>query len=199
MRRHLWGHSWDMDKHKDWDKLENVLVYISKRKNVKYLANSEIITNQKNKKIKILIVTPYFYPETGGVANYVDNLSKGLVNKHGFEVIIVTSGENTNISEIKTSEMKVYRLKRWFKISNTPINPSWYFQIKKIIEKENPDVINAHMPVPFISDVTARVCGDIPFILTYHTGAMMLKGKLLEDFLIKFYESFILKATLKKS
>ncbi len=43
------------------------------------------------------------------------------------------------------------------------------------------------------------VCGDIPFILTYHTGAMMLKGKLLEDLLIKFYESSILKVTLKKA
>lgn len=59
----------------------------------------------------------------------------------------------------------------------------WYFQIKNIIKKEKPDVINAHTPVPFISDVTARVCGDIPFILTYNTGAMMLKGKLLEDLL----------------
>ena len=28
---------------------------------------------------------------------------------------------------------------------------------------------------------------------------MMLKGKLLEDLLIKFYESSILKATLKKA
>jgi glycosyltransferase involved in cell wall biosynthesis len=60
-------------------------------------------------------------------------------------------------------------------------------------------VINAHAPVPFISDVTARVCGDIPFTLTYHTGAMMLKGNLLVDSLIKFYESSILKVLLKKA
>ena len=26
---HLWGHSWEIDKRKYWDKLENVLVYIS--------------------------------------------------------------------------------------------------------------------------------------------------------------------------
>jgi glycosyltransferase involved in cell wall biosynthesis len=75
----------------------------------------------------------------------------------------------------------------------------WYFQIKNIIKKEKPDVINVHTPVPFISDITARVCNDIPFIVTYHTGSMMLKGKLLEDLLIKFYESSILKVTLKKA
>jgi hypothetical protein len=48
----------------------------------------------------------------------------------------------------------------------------WYFQIKNIIKKEKPDVINTHTPVPFISDVTARVCGDIPFILTYHAASL---------------------------
>ena len=149
--------------------------------------------------LKLMIVTPYFYPETSGVTNYVYNLSKGLVNKHGFEVIIVTSGENTNISEVKNSEMKVYRLKRWFKISNTPINPLWYFQIKKIIKKENPDVINAHMPVPFIADVTAMVCGNTPFILTYHHAGSMKKNIFLPDIIIWLYEKTIFRKTLKKA
>ena len=40
---HLWGHSWVIDKCNDWKKFEKVLSYISKRKNVRYLTNSEII------------------------------------------------------------------------------------------------------------------------------------------------------------
>lgn len=35
----------EMDKFNEWGKLENVLSYVSKRKNLKYLANSELITN----------------------------------------------------------------------------------------------------------------------------------------------------------
>ena len=35
----------EMDKFNEWGKLENVLNYVSKRKNLKYLANSEPITN----------------------------------------------------------------------------------------------------------------------------------------------------------
>jgi glycosyltransferase involved in cell wall biosynthesis len=35
----------EMDKFNEWGKLENVLSYVSKRKNLKYLANSEPITN----------------------------------------------------------------------------------------------------------------------------------------------------------
>ena len=151
-------------------------------------------------KMKLLVVTPYFYPKIGGLENYAYNISKGLKDKYGWEIVVITSNhEEKKDKKEELNGMKIYKLARWFKISNTPINPMWYFQIKNIIKKEKPDVINAHIPVPFISDVTARVCGDIPFILTYHTGAMMLKGKLLEDLLIKFYESSILKAILKKS
>jgi glycosyltransferase involved in cell wall biosynthesis/peptidoglycan/xylan/chitin deacetylase (PgdA/CDA1 family) len=201
---HLWGHSWEIEKNHYWHKLEDLLAYISNRKNLKYLTNSGVITNssikEKNNKLKIMIVTPYFYPKVGGLENYAYNIAKGLKEKYDLEIVIVTS----NYREKKDSEedlfgMKIYKLARWFKISNTPINLMWYFQIKNIIKKEKPDVINAHTPVPFISDITARVCNDIPFIVTYHTGSMMLKGKLLEDLLIKFYESSILKVTLKKA
>jgi len=151
--------------------------------------------------MKEMVVAPYFYPKIGGLENYAYNISKGLKDKYGWEIVVITSNheEKKDRKEEIIDGIKIYRLPFWFKISNTPINPIWYFQIKNIIKKEKPDVINAHTPVPFISDVTARVCGDIPFILTYHTGAMMLKGKLLEDLLIRFYESFILKATLKKA
>ncbi len=40
---HLWGHSWVIDKYNDWNKFEKVLNYISNRKNLRYLTNSEII------------------------------------------------------------------------------------------------------------------------------------------------------------
>ena len=151
-------------------------------------------------KMKCLVITPYFYPKIGGLENYAYNISQGLKDKYAWEIVVITSNhEEKKDREEELDGIKIYKLARWFKISNTPINPMWYFQIKNIIKKEKPDMINAHTPVPFISDVTARVCGDIPFILTYHTGAMMLKGKLLEDLLIKFYESSILKATLKKA
>ena len=40
---HLWGHSWEIDKHKDWERLERVLKYISNRPEVSYLNNGELI------------------------------------------------------------------------------------------------------------------------------------------------------------
>lgn len=40
---HLWGHSWEIKQHNDWDRLENVLKYISNRKDVQYVTNKELL------------------------------------------------------------------------------------------------------------------------------------------------------------
>jgi peptidoglycan/xylan/chitin deacetylase (PgdA/CDA1 family) len=39
---HLWGHSWEIEQNKDWDRLERVLSYIGNRSDVKYLDNGEL-------------------------------------------------------------------------------------------------------------------------------------------------------------
>jgi peptidoglycan/xylan/chitin deacetylase (PgdA/CDA1 family) len=39
---HLYGHSVEHESHADWDKLERVLAYISKRGKVQYLTNGEV-------------------------------------------------------------------------------------------------------------------------------------------------------------
>jgi peptidoglycan-N-acetylglucosamine deacetylase len=40
---HLWGHSWEIEKFHDWKRLENVLEYVSARKNVTYVENGNLI------------------------------------------------------------------------------------------------------------------------------------------------------------
>lgn len=45
---HLWGHSWEIEKHNDWDRLERVFRYISAHPQVKYVANGELGTYTKS-------------------------------------------------------------------------------------------------------------------------------------------------------
>lgn len=189
---HLWGHSWEIDKHNDWEKLERVLKYISNKKNAEYLSNSKIVEEKR----KILFVTPYFYPSTGGLENYALNIAKGL--SKNTDVIVVTSNYKKRKKLEIINGIKIYRLPVWFKISNTPINPMWYFEIKKIIKEEKPDLINAHAPVPFIADIAALTSGKIPFVLTYHTGSMK-KNKLFIDTLVYMYEKYFIKYAISKS
>ena len=41
--------------------------------------------------MKILFVTPYFYPAVGGLENYVLHIAEGLQKKHGCECIVLTT------------------------------------------------------------------------------------------------------------
>jgi peptidoglycan/xylan/chitin deacetylase (PgdA/CDA1 family) len=40
---HIWGHSWEIDRHNDWERLEGVFRYISGRPGVRYVTNSELV------------------------------------------------------------------------------------------------------------------------------------------------------------
>lgn len=39
---HIWGHSWEIDKNNDWERLERVFKYISNKDGVNYVTNSEL-------------------------------------------------------------------------------------------------------------------------------------------------------------
>lgn len=40
---HLWGHSWEIDQHGDWERLAGVFSYIAGRPEVSYLANGDLV------------------------------------------------------------------------------------------------------------------------------------------------------------
>lgn len=144
--------------------------------------------------MKILMVTPYFYPSIGGVQNYVLNISNGLKKKYRCEVVIVTTTNHKQSEIIEVQGFKVYRMPYWIKLSNTPINPLWYFSISKIIKQEKPDIINAHTPVPFISDMAARAKGKSKFILTYHND--LSKSNYILSMFAKLYYLLLGNKTL---
>jgi hypothetical protein len=39
---HIWGHSWEIDQHNDWERLEGLFSYLSARPGVKYVTNGEL-------------------------------------------------------------------------------------------------------------------------------------------------------------
>ena len=46
---HLWGHSWEIEENNDWERLEEVFEYISRRKDVKYLNFSDAVEESESK------------------------------------------------------------------------------------------------------------------------------------------------------
>jgi glycosyltransferase involved in cell wall biosynthesis len=70
--------------------------------------------------------------------------------------------------------------------------------LRRIIDAERPDVIDASAPVPYMADVVAFAARSTPFVLTYHSGSMK-KGRLVTDLVIRAYEATVLKRTLRRA
>lgn len=139
--------------------------------------------------MKLLVVAPYFYPKVGGLENYAWHISKGLKEKYGWEIVVICSNhEEKKYNEGTLEGIRIYRLPYWFKASNTPINFGWFIDIWKIMKKEKPDVVNAHTPVPFISDIAALVSylQKTQFVLSYHND--LVKNNFL-DIIFNLYYS----------
>jgi glycosyltransferase involved in cell wall biosynthesis len=45
----------------------------------------------KDNKVKLLLVTPYFPPHSGGLENYAFNIAQGLMQTYKYEIVVVTS------------------------------------------------------------------------------------------------------------
>lgn len=148
--------------------------------------------------MKIMLVSSYFYPKIGGLENYALNIALGL-KKNGHEVFVVTTNHESNTrTEDIVKNIRVIRLPAIIKLSNSPFDPRWYFQIRKIVNSEKPDVINAHTPVPFMADIAFMAKQKTPFVTTYHSGSLK-KGKPFIDILLGLYEKTILSNMMKKS
>ncbi len=193
---HLWGHSWEVDGHNDWEKLEAVFEYISGKKDTSYVTNGELpALETKN----LLMVAPYFPPHTGGQEFYAYNNALQLQKKFGWNVTIATSGGmGWRVKKREQNGLTVYELPYWHRLSNTPINPLWYFMIRRLITSRNIDVLNTHAPVVGMAECAQLAAGRVPVVFTYHMLSMK-KGEKRFDWIIWLYEKLVLPLSLKKA
>ena len=149
---------------------------------------------------KVLLATPYFPPHAGGVENYVFNLAHRLQDQLGMQVVVATTGPTGggDVCRSDVDGLRVYRLPVVRKVSNTPVGVGWRMTLRRLIVAERVGLVNAHAPVPLFADVAARAVGELPFVLTYHSGPMQ-KGRWWPDLLIGLYERAILPQTAARA
>ena len=147
----------------------------------------------------VLMVTPYFPPEGGGLEHYATAIASCLVADHGWRVVFVTSGARGSSPTVAEEQgFKVYRLPAQVTLSRTPLSLSWPRRVAAIARDEQATLVNAHAPVPGLADAAAMTRGRRPFVLTYHAGPMH-KGKALVDGAITLYEQTLLRYTARRS
>jgi len=115
--------------------------------------------------MKIVQLTPYFYPHLGGVESHVLELSKHL-QKRGHEIIVVTTQLEGTESRTEVEGVTVQRLKPLSIVFSTPIVP----KVKNLMRDMYYDILHSHLPPPLMSflglwGIRNR---DIPSVLTYH-------------------------------
>ncbi len=147
---------------------------------------------------RLVVVAPYFYPKIGGLEKYAHTVATGMAASGEWEVSIVTSNhEGRAYKKEVVDGMTVHRLPAWWILSNTPINPLWFFWLRRFYRQERPDLIHVHSPVPFIADMATFAAGSIPVVMTYHAGSMA-KGRTSIDLLIRLYEKTVLRAVFRR-
>jgi glycosyltransferase involved in cell wall biosynthesis len=147
----------------------------------------------------VLMVTPYFPPEGGGLEHYATAIGSCLAADHGWRVVFVTSGARGSSPTVAEEQgFKVHRLPAQVTLSRTPLSLSWPRRVAAIARDEQATLVNAHAPVPGLADAAAMTRGRRPFVLTYHAGPMH-KGKTLVDGAIKLYERTLLPYTARRS
>ncbi|MBC7118802.1 MAG: glycosyltransferase, partial [Methanobacteriaceae archaeon] len=146
--------------------------------------------------MRILIVSPYFYPKAGGLENYAYNIFKRF--NDNFDVTVLCSNHSPENSIDSFKRIRVIRLKPSLVVSNTPIRWDLVLKLSKLLKREDFDLVNAHMPVPSYADMAAIATrkNQTPFILTYHND--VVKDGLL-GILASFYNKTLLQFTLKST
>jgi glycosyltransferase involved in cell wall biosynthesis len=135
----------------------------------------------------LLMVSPYFPPALGGLEQYVFRLSRQLQKLHNWRVVVVTSGDRHGRDRREVmDQLTVYRLGYTMMVSHTPLDLRWTRRMRDVVQQVNPDIVDAHLPVPGLADVATFAVGDIPLVVTYHTASMR-KGRLRYDLPIWAY------------
>ncbi|MBU2477439.1 glycosyltransferase family 4 protein [Candidatus Micrarchaeota archaeon] len=149
--------------------------------------------------MKVLFAAPNFLPLTNGAAVYLHRICVQL-KKLGHEPVVFTSAfspkEKDSVTEV--NGIKVYSSGFLFRYSNTPVN-FWSFPLKKVIEKEKPDIIVGSVSNPFMADSVSGIAEkkSIPFFLVYYND--YIKQSFFEKFFVWLYYSFFLNKTANSS
>jgi glycosyltransferase involved in cell wall biosynthesis len=116
----------------------------------------------------ILMVTPRFFPEMGGIETHVYEVSRRLVNQ-GCRITVLTADRSRQRPARETVEgVEIRRVPAWPKERDYYVAPSLY----RHILASDADLLHVqgyHTFVPPLA-MTAALRKRLPYILTFHSG-----------------------------
>ncbi len=145
--------------------------------------------------MRIVQVSPFFYPHAGGVESHVRAIS-GELARQGHEVTVLTSRHRPDLPESEAFEgYRVVRTRMWGSPFNTPISP----QTARVLPGLPADVVHLHYPPPLSSYYAVRGLRRVrtPVCLTYHCDLYL--GGVVGELLTGLYSAVLLPPTLRRA
>ncbi len=126
---------------------------------------------QQEQPLRVLMVTPRFFPFMGGIETHVYEVGRRMV-QDGVEVTILTTRPRASSDALPREEfiegMRILRVHSWPEERDYHIAPEMY----ALIQQGNWDLIHCqgcHTFVPPLAMLAAKQA-RIPYVVTFHTG-----------------------------
>jgi glycosyltransferase involved in cell wall biosynthesis len=121
--------------------------------------------------LKVLMATPHYFPETGGIETHVHEVGRRLVEK-GVDVTLLTTMPHTLSTSLPKEEMsegmRIIRVRGW------PPGRDYYIapEIYSIIGQGRWDLVHCQGCNTFVPPMAmlAAKKAKIPYVVTFHTG-----------------------------
>lgn len=120
------------------------------------------------RKLRVLMVTPRYFPQMGGVENHVYQVARRLAHA-GTDVTVLTTDPDQSLkAEEELAGVKIRRVQAW------PANRDYYYapQIRQIIRRGAWDVVHLQSYHTLVAPLTMYAAwrAGIPYVVTFHGG-----------------------------
>jgi glycogen synthase len=118
--------------------------------------------------LRVLQVTPLYYPHAGGIETHVNQVTRRLV-RMGAEVTVLTTDPSGSLPiEDEIDKVRVHRVRSW------PADRDYYFApaLYKFVQSGSWDIMHVqsyHTLVPPLAMIAA-LRAHLPYVLTFHGG-----------------------------
>lgn len=148
---------------------------------------------------RVAVVAPRM-TQVGGLQAYAWQVTRWLRDSSAHEVVVISTHPGRGIRRERLEGVDVVLLGTWLTLSNTPVNPLWWLQLKWLLSRLRIDAVDAHSPVPGLPDLAILAAGRRPSVLTYHAGSMVKNGgRGLVDRLLLAYERHVLPRVMARA
>ena len=127
---------------------------------------------------KILHISKYYYPFSGGTEQIARDCVNALKDKYEQKVIAFNDGKEDANDYV--DDIEVIRCGCFAKISAQSLSISYKKRLHNVIKTFRPDIVIFHYPNPFVAHFVLKELQNIRFILYWHLD--IVRQKLLRVF-----------------